>query len=812
MNIEVIDKIKPKNNGTFPVVDAVDVAVTDRLRLSDALTSKAEASELAQTNEALAASTANLQGQIDQIVVSASAEAVVAPEVVAARVSEDGTEYTTLKDRLDGVDEINQSNFEKIADVSDNLYDSTTALEHTKLDGVGRIGTAQSCFTSDYIPVIEGMKYYKSIDNSSPYNRVCGYDATNIWSGFVTTDQNFVIPTGTHFIRVTGQMPEIDTAVVRSTTANDVESRRGVSQAYDYTRKVESSIFTTNDFIKASKIIGITKKSGMNAYTRSGYIEIEDLANFDSYYFIADREYSLWIDEVESSYFAILYGTEYTSIDESGTTVVINCSGTIARLRSTNNNLPTEDNKLTIPRGTALVFVVPHGEDQSIYGIKGDYELTDDFVSKTSAVAVGSLTNSGQKICTETSAYTETYDSQYADASGMHTLSTYISFGLLIPQNTELYTESRNNDYFSICVYDDTNFTNGVRYRAFGSEDTLPYVDSPLTLVKGQYVVFTVKKDNKEFEVALPNIEEIISFRNDIPLAETHVDQVLNSIPNRTKDCFIKYVGLSGESYSTERVDVYIPTGVGYIDYEFVHSVRQEVNSNVWRMAFAYACDKDFERRYTLTTSGEWECAVHLEGRTDFSGGVIHGDEVLTGDAIFFVDGAIVDITKYNKLTAFTNFAVVESTELYDPNDSTTIIAHHGSEHIFNKDGLKINQSLLWVAAQNLTSCYLAMHLPAKAVTDHMYTDNSIIPFEITTYGISFPESKRAIVYGEDSGVRTEFSIGAYPVMANGNRLFMTDNNGGAYNKCYFVVTTDAVIEANTLWKTETYYKFDVNL
>ena len=44
---------------------------------------------------------AELQNEIDQIVISASAEAVVAPEVAAARVSEDGTAYSTLKERLD---------------------------------------------------------------------------------------------------------------------------------------------------------------------------------------------------------------------------------------------------------------------------------------------------------------------------------------------------------------------------------------------------------------------------------------------------------------------------------------------------------------------------------------------------------------------------------------------------------------------------------------------------------------------------------------------------------------------------------------
>lgn len=107
MPVEVIATLKPKNNGKFPVAEAVDIKVSDNLRLDKALENKAD---LSSVNFALAGkvnasdfttSTANLQGQIDQIVISASAEGVVAPEVTAARVGADGTSYATLKERLD---------------------------------------------------------------------------------------------------------------------------------------------------------------------------------------------------------------------------------------------------------------------------------------------------------------------------------------------------------------------------------------------------------------------------------------------------------------------------------------------------------------------------------------------------------------------------------------------------------------------------------------------------------------------------------------------------------------------------------------
>ena len=110
MPVNVIDTLKPKNDGAFPIAEAADIAVTAEKRLPEALADKADVSALAETNATVAGkanasdvatATANLQGQINQIEITATAEAVVAPEVAASRVSEDGTEYSTLKERLD---------------------------------------------------------------------------------------------------------------------------------------------------------------------------------------------------------------------------------------------------------------------------------------------------------------------------------------------------------------------------------------------------------------------------------------------------------------------------------------------------------------------------------------------------------------------------------------------------------------------------------------------------------------------------------------------------------------------------------------
>lgn len=118
MSVQVIDTLKPKNNGTFPVVEAADVAVSDSQRLPAALEAKADAADLTELSQSVAGkantsdvttAVSNLQGQINQIEISASAEAVVAPEVAAARVGASGTEYNTLKARLDAEENEQQS-------------------------------------------------------------------------------------------------------------------------------------------------------------------------------------------------------------------------------------------------------------------------------------------------------------------------------------------------------------------------------------------------------------------------------------------------------------------------------------------------------------------------------------------------------------------------------------------------------------------------------------------------------------------------------------------------------------------------------
>lgn len=130
MSVNIIDTLKPKNGLSFPVVEAIDVFVENYGNLAEAVSHFATDVMIEAINTVLSGkantsdvntAVANLQGQIDQIVISASAESVVAPEVAAARVDAEGVSFATLKERLDKHDSLRKELFEDIT-ITDNIY------------------------------------------------------------------------------------------------------------------------------------------------------------------------------------------------------------------------------------------------------------------------------------------------------------------------------------------------------------------------------------------------------------------------------------------------------------------------------------------------------------------------------------------------------------------------------------------------------------------------------------------------------------------------------------------------------------------
>lgn len=132
MAVEVIDKIKPKNGGSFPVVEAVDVEVSEGLRLPEALGQKAEQTDLEELSSALeekadASDITGLQAQIDQLITPVTQDA----EVQNARVDVNGVSHATLKKRLDISDTLTNDVLDELNAIVDNPVYGHNIVSHT---------------------------------------------------------------------------------------------------------------------------------------------------------------------------------------------------------------------------------------------------------------------------------------------------------------------------------------------------------------------------------------------------------------------------------------------------------------------------------------------------------------------------------------------------------------------------------------------------------------------------------------------------------------------------------------------------------
>lgn len=228
MPVNVIDTLKPKNGLSFPVVEAIDVFVDGFDNLADAISHFATDAMIAAINAVLSGkantsdvntAVSGLQAQIDQIVISASAESVVAPEVAAARVGADGTSYQTLKARLDAEHTTLSSGLSDTAtavnDIKQNVYAHENITDglpvsEAKFIKNGVEDSNPNFFTVKNIPV-EPNTSYIGLSNNSPFlapGSFCRfinyYDSNNDYLSCVEdVAPEFRTPANAHFMSIT---------------------------------------------------------------------------------------------------------------------------------------------------------------------------------------------------------------------------------------------------------------------------------------------------------------------------------------------------------------------------------------------------------------------------------------------------------------------------------------------------------------------------------------------------------------------------------------------------------------------------------
>lgn len=397
---------------------------------------------------------------------------------------------------------------------------------------------------------------------------------------------------------------------------------------------------------------------------------------------------------------------------------------------------------------------------------------------------------------------------------------TYILFYKTFDHDAKVWFEVDDKALFSAFLasstYKDGIYTPRKRYIK-NSEDYLPNQLEPYEFKTGTTLYISCTKAAYT-SYGYPSFHELSYNENNVLnenviLNDTQIEQVNAKIVS--KKCKFIYEQKSTIESSNEQLTVFIPTKSGYTKYQFVHSIDTSKNADNWRMGLAYAVDDNFGNEVALTSSGEWECAVRLKGRNDFSGGIAHGDEAFTSLRVV-VDGVFRDISSITELTEFDELRIIETANLYDPSNNTSIIAVHGSEHIFNRNGLKINQTVIWETNVTVTVCYLAMFPVSKSVTDALYTDKDYQQKSIVAgKQLTSTFAKRCTIYSDSEKFMADFNIGDYPSgYNNGDYFICLDNGGSRYNKCYYAITNtsgtvDYEIASGTEWKSETFYNLN---
>ena len=388
--------------------------------------------------------------------------------------------------------------------------------------------------------------------------------------------------------------------------------------------------------------------------------------------------------------------------------------------------------------------------------------------------------------------------------------SGYVLYTITLTEDADIFINSEDKSLISgflLSAYTNGSYVSRKQYVS-GGTDTMPTGENPLELVSGDVLYLAVISSSNPsggipFHATYLKTFYSHTLNEDVRLNATQIAQTGNV------KGFLKYIYGAGIQDSTERVEVYFPQHDGFIRYSFVHSVLDTVNSDIWRVGEVWYCDEDFTPVTQIVVLGEWECAIKLDGRSDFAGGILHGDEVFT-NVKFFVDGILTDITSLADYTLFSTFRVVEFSNLYDPSDSTTIFAEHGSQHEFDVNAdmaLRIRQSLKWKGTYTVDQSYMAMLPIKKSVTNKIYTDNDFNADAISI-GSLIPHTKRATIYSDSVKCLADINIPEYPtVNANSGTFFVHDNGGSTYNKCYYIICgNDVSVASGTLWKTETEY------
>jgi len=353
---------------------------------------------------------------------------------------------------------------------------------------------------------------------------------------------------------------------------------------------------------------------------------------------------------------------------------------------------------------------------------------------------------------------------------------------------TTVFAESLEDVVFEV-----ENLNDGQALKSLIEEMLSEYLTEELVVEKIEF---------EEADLELPAFSVAVSVRFGYTLLTVELSVVNSSNTPLEKQLYCQYDPTMNYEKSVGGLKVYVPTTVGYINYNLGHSVDPNTNCDTWRLTTAYAYDDNLKNGYALTAGGEWEMALKISGADDFIGGYTYGDEWCTS-FIFLMDGKIKDVTQIVDLTPFETIMVYLSSIAYDPTDHATEVFYNDKTFTFDSNGVKLNQTLEWLSDYSLEECYVAMTTPLSSLTDS-YNTNADTMLQPIGGSFTIDNCSSATLAGKEGKIRFTTSIPNYPACGLGNCDFTLENENGAYNKTYFAVCRYAEASEGEIWEFTT--------
>ena len=275
-----------------------------------------------------------------------------------------------------------------------------------------------------------------------------------------------------------------------------------------------------------------------------------------------------------------------------------------------------------------------------------------------------------------------------------------------------------------------------------------------------------------------------------------------------SKRSFCQYVSGNTDEAGIEVIRLFLPATEGYINYNIIHSVRNSIGCDTWRLGAVYFCNDELCRVKPLTRAGaEWEMALKIKDRPDFIGGFAHGDEVFY-KAELTVDDQKRDIDSLSESVEFDELVFEAWSRGYDPSDATSEALCHYKKITADANGVCVEQRVEWHGDYELGRSYMAMLAPLKSETDSYYTaSDSLIKPIGDNAGISGYDSAGELYLTGENGFTFGLKVDKYlSDRERGHEFLISDNGGVPYNKMYFALCHNGSVKEGDVWETVTRY------